>query len=94
MDLKFFRQHKYLTTILIVVTCIFPDIAHFFLKRVPALQECRPCRRFSTFNTSHKLLDAFEGNWMPYKFIIIHKGSRRKMDEGCKDCLTAAPDNQ
>ena len=94
MDLKLFRQHKYLTAILVVVTCVFPDVAHFFLKCVPALQECRPCRRFSAFNTSYKLLDTFKGNWVPYEFIIIHKSSRRKMDEGCKNCLTAARDNQ
>ena len=94
MDLKFLGQYKYVTTILVVITCIFPDIADFFRKRMPALQECRPRRRFSTFNPSHKLLDTFEGDWVPYELIVVYKSSRREVDEGRKDCLIPVSENQ
>ena len=94
MNLKFLRQYKYVTTILVVITSIVPDVAEFFLKCMPALQECRPCRWFSTFNPSHELLNAFEGDWVLYDLIIIYKCSRGEMDKRCKDCLVPINDNQ
>ena len=94
MNLKFFGQYKYVTTILVIFSRIFPNITDFLLKRVPALQECRPRRWFSTFNPSHQLLDTFKRDWVPYELVVINKGSRGKMDEGSKDCLIPVPDNQ
>lgn len=94
MNLEFLGQYKEVATILVVITCIVPYVADFFLKCVPALQEGRPCRRFSTFDPSHKLLNAFEGDWVLYDLIIIYKSSRGKMDERCKDCLIPIAINQ
>lgn len=94
MNLKFLGYYIYITSILVVITCIIPDIADFFLKCMPVLQESRPCRRLSTFDPSHKLLDALKGDWVLYDLIIIYKSSRWKMDEGCKYCLIPVVDNQ
>lgn len=94
MDLEFLGQHKYVTTILVITTCIVPYKADFFFECVPAFQECRPGGRISTFNTSHKLLNAFEGDWVLYDLKIIYKSSWGKMDKGCKDSVIPVPDNQ
>ena len=94
MYLKFLGQYEYVTTIFIVITCIFPDIADFFRKRVPALQECRPCRRLSTLDPLHSLPDTFERNWVLYDLIVIYKSSGGEMDERGKDRLIPVPNDQ
>lgn len=61
---------------------------------MPAFQECRPRRRFSTFDPSHMLLNAFEGDGVLYELIIIYESSRGKMNERFKIGLIPVADNQ
>ena len=39
MNLKLLGQYEYVTTIFVVISCILPNVADFFLKGMPALQK-------------------------------------------------------
>ena len=93
-NLKLLRQHKYITTILIIITCILPNMTELFLKSIPTFQERQTRRWFPALDPAYKLLNAFEGDWVLYDFIVIYKSSRGEMDERRKDCLIPVPEYQ
>ena len=80
-NLEFTSEKVDVTPILIVSPGILPYLSDFLLERRPALQEGHVCRLISAFDTTDRFLYTFEGDGVPYDFVIIYNCSGWKVNE-------------